>query len=308
MDSDRLAAVRFKSTYQDFFPEPEKDEAARLAEEKIWLMAFSMTHAAVLKKGATELIATWLTAGASARRQQALTAVLYSLHEFRTAREGATTSGRDFQEKPLAFAGQVKPMIDPFRSAIARPSSAPIAHAVHRKFEAEKRQQHAEMLQLAEQQRQLQRKGLCPKTARGKGGAESLRSSENPFQWPVPNVVMTSSTKEMMESITPTMRASARLEDKKHLVPRSSGGCGRLVGEPKWHGDAMYSELRAQAKYAYPWARQPHASLPAGWAREPKADATKQPSLAVLMRNGYSQHPRYDFTIPLVVRKHACGI
>lgn len=306
MDSDRLAAIRFKSTYSEFFPEPEKDAAARAEEEKIWLMAFGMTHAAVLKKGATDLIAAWLAEGASARRQQALAAVLYSLHEFRTARQGATTSGRDFQQKPTSFAGQVKPMIDPFRSSIARPSSAPIAHAVHRKFEAEKRQQHEDMLKLADQHRQLQMKGLAPKP--GRGGADAQRSSSNPFKWPVPDVTITSTTKEMMDSITPAMRASARLEDKKHLVPRSSGGCGRLIGEPKWHGDAMHAQLHAMAKYGYPWARQPHSALPVGWARENRVDSTSQPSLAVLSRSGYSQHPKYDFTIPLVVRTHACGI
>jgi hypothetical protein len=305
-DADRLAGIRFKSTYQEFFPEPEKSDAARAEEEKVWLMAFGMTHAAVLKKGATERISTWMAGGASARRQQALAAVLYSLHDFRTARQGATTSGRDFQPKPVSFAGRVQPISDPFRSAIGRPSSAPIAHAVHRKFEAEKRRQLANMIEQAHQQRQMQMKGLVH--PRSKGGADAQRTSGNPFKWPVPNAAMTSATKEMMESITPTMRASARLQDKKHLVPRSSGGCGRLIGEPQWHGDAMHAELHAQARYAYPWARKPGSALPMAWARENRADSTAKPSLDVLGRSGYSQHPRQDFTIPLVVRTHSCGV
>jgi len=70
----------------------------------------------------------------------------------------------------------------------------------------------------------------------------------------------------------------------------------------------MHAQLHAIAKYGYPWARQPHSALPVGWARENRVDSTSQPSLAVLSRSGYSQHPKYDFTIPLVVRTHACGI
>jgi len=168
IDSERLNKITFKSTNSEFFPEAVKDEAALAEEKKIWLMALGMSHSAVLKKGALELLSEWLEDGASARKQGALTEVLYSLHEFRTARQGATSSGQAFQEKAIAYRGRVQPFNDPFRSAIARPSSAPIAHAVHRKFEAEKRQSHAEMLRLAAESLELQLSGKAPKPNGGR--------------------------------------------------------------------------------------------------------------------------------------------
>jgi len=309
-DAERLAGIRLRSSYSEFFPEPVKLGASKAKENKIWLMAFAMSHAAVLKKGAVSVLAEWLANGASARKQSALTEILYSLHEFCTSRQGATMSGVDFQQKPIAFHGRVIPMSDPFQSRISRPSSAPIAPAVHRKFEAQKRQELAYHLQVAREHRKLQNAhaGLVHRARKGEGRVETQCALGNPLKWPVSNMVLTSSNKEMMASITPTMRANVRLEDKKRLLSGSSGGCGRLIGDPKWHGNAMHAELHAQAKSAYPWARRPNSALPQGWARESTAKRTSEPSLAVLSRSGYREHSKHNLNSPLVVRKHSCGV
>jgi len=45
-----------------------------------------------------------------------------------------------------------------------------------------------------------------------------------------------------------------------------------------------------------------------GWARENGTATVAEPRLKVLTRQGYREHNQYNYTIPVVVRKHTLGI
>ena len=60
-------------------------------------------------------------------------------------------------------------------------------------------------------------------------------------------------------SVTPSDRLLAiqLAKQTETARPPASGGCGRLLGKPQWHGDAKYNQLWGPAMNAY----QPLSSM-----------------------------------------------
>merc|ERR1712185_473398 len=124
---------------------------------------FRKSHGGLLRDGALAAIEAWQPAS-TLRQRAALSELLWSFNDHLVARRGITETKVQYGPKQGETA-QVS-LIDPFASALGRPSSAPIAHAVQRNFEAKK---HAE---------------IAANAAKGRAVGEARRNREkpNPFE------------------------------------------------------------------------------------------------------------------------------
>jgi len=79
-------------------------------------------------------------------------------------------------------------------------------------------------------------------------------ASKIPIKWPMARAKLETTTHAMMGSITPSDRAMAWDSTNQTMGarPPASGGCGRLLGKPEWHGDARYPHYWPAAHKAYP--------------------------------------------------------
>ena len=98
--------------------------------------------------------------------------------------------------------------------------------------------------------------------------------SNVPFKWPgCSNLVPESSAQTQMRTVKPNHLAEAIKWGKPafNACPPATSGMGRCLGQPQYHGDAMYAEKWPLASKMYepvdelrrPWERTGHA---AGWA------------------------------------------
>ena len=150
-----------RSTNQVFQKVPEPDPNFGPG---VWLIMFRKSHGGLLRPGAVELVEAW-QAASTLRQRQALSELLWSFKDHLTFRRGRTETVAQYGPKQGELA-KIN-LIDPFASALGRPSSAPIAHAVQRKFEAQKRAAEAAMLA----------KGAAAREARA-----ARPKSANPFE------------------------------------------------------------------------------------------------------------------------------
>jgi len=236
-----------KTTNQVFnhVPEPQIKKA-----DQIWLRVLQKSHTKLLRPGGLEKIEQWARSS-SQRQRSALSDLMWTLNDFMTAKRGVTETKTQYGPKQGERA-QIN-LIDPFHSSLGRPSSAPIAHASQRKLEERKREQEAELLRMAMQARQAVKEARAiGRTGFSKDDIDTLKSNI-PMKWPMKEREMQTTTMALFRSITPSDRAFVAKHTKptETSCPPASGGCGRLLGKPKWHGDAKYDQLWGPAMNAY---------------------------------------------------------
>jgi hypothetical protein len=129
-----------KTTNQEFQKVPEPD---LLFGPAVWMRMFRKSHGGLLRPGALDLVAAWQPTSTQ-RQRAALSELLWSFTDHLTARRGRTETKIQYGPKQGEQASIS--LVDPFASALGRPSSAPIAHAVQRKFEQQQREAEAKML------------------------------------------------------------------------------------------------------------------------------------------------------------------
>jgi len=236
-----------KTTNQVFnhVPEPQLKKA-----DQIWLRVLQKSHTKLLRPGGIEKIEKWSKA-ASSRQRSALSDLLWTLNDYMTAKRGVTET--KVQYGPKQGERAAINLIDPFHSSLGRPSSAPIAHAAQRKLEERKREQEKELLLMAEQARAAVKAAKAiGRTGFSKDDIETLKSNI-PMKWPMKERQLESTTMHLYRSITPADRqfAAEATKQTETARPPASGGCGRLLGKPQWHGDAKYDTLWGAAMNAY---------------------------------------------------------
>ena len=213
--------------------------AAKLKNEAaIWLRVMKKSHGGLLRPGGLEKIAAWQP-GATERQRAALSELLHSLADHMTSRRGRSETKIKFGPK-IGERAQVS-IIDPFHSELGRPSSAPIAHAVQRKLEQQKRNDLARVMERASSARQ--RAGTTASKA-SKADIETLRS-KIPIKWPMANPVLESSTQAQMRGVKPKDLAVAIAWGVPAFgaCPPATSGMGRVLGRKEWHGEAQHKEM-----------------------------------------------------------------
>ena len=249
-----------RSTNAEFQKVPEPDHTFG---PKVWMRMFRKSHAGNLRPGALELIEAWQPASTK-RQREALSELLWSFNDHLTARRGKTETKKQYGPKQGEQANIN--LIDPFASALGRPSSAPIAHAVQRKFEQQKKDKEAKMLAMGAEARRL--KALRPSTAgpNERREVDTLTSSV-PIKWAGKGAPMESSNQAQMRTVKPKDLALAIQWGVPCYgsKPPASTGMGRHLGQAEWHGDAMYPRFWPSAAKAYqPLSemRRPHLDIP----------------------------------------------
>ena len=229
----------------------------------VWMRMFRKSHAGILKPSALAAVEAWCPT-ATERQTQALSELLWSFTDHLTKLRGRTTTKIAYGPKAGEQANIN--LIDPFASALGRPSSAPIAHAVQRNFEAKK---HAE---------------IAANAAKGRAVGEARRNREkpNPFEkremdtlaskipikWATKNEgPMISSNQMQMQSVKPADLALAIKWGVPTIAcnPPATSGMGRSLGKPEWHGDSKYERFwPAALKTLQPLdeMRRPHLDIP----------------------------------------------
>ena len=149
-------------------------------------------------------------------------------------------------------------LIDPFASAMGRPSSAPIAHAVQRNFEKAKHEAEAKMLAMGRAASEAKRRNPP-----GKREIDTLTSTV-PFKWAGADAVaLETTTQSQMRTVKPKDLAMAIKWGVPGYAccPPATSGMGRHLGEAEWHGDAMYQKYWPPATKTYQpldQQRRPH--------------------------------------------------
>jgi len=208
------------------------------------------SHTKLLRVGGLDKIELWAKK-ATQRQRSALSDLLWTLNDYMTAKRGITET--KVQYGPKQGERAAINLIDPFHSSLGRPSSAPIAHASQRKLEERKREQQQELLKMAEEARAAVKAAKAIKrTGFSKDDIETLKSNI-PMKWPMKERSLESTTMSLYRSIKPTDRLLAMSYAKQTDTsrPPASGGCGRLLGKPTWHGDAKYDQLWGPAMNAF---------------------------------------------------------
>lgn len=250
-----------RSTNQEFQKVPEPDPNFG---PSVWFRMFRKSHGGLLRPGALELVEKWV-AGATDRQKAALSELLWTFNDHVVKLRGNTTTKSHYGPKQGELANIN--LIDPFGSSLGRPSSAPIAHAVQRKFEQQKREMEAAMV------------------AKGQAARDAAKSSrDNPFEKREMDTLrstiplkmgapynLESSTQRQMRTVKPKDLAEAIKWAKPTIAscPPASNGMGRHLGGPEWHGDAMYKRFWPNATKAFQpldSMRRPH-DIP-GWPEE----------------------------------------
>ena len=225
------------------------DEPDMYFGPKVWLRAFRKSHGGLLRPGALHKVEVWQLASTQ-RQREALSELLWSFNDFLTARRGVTETKVQYGPKQGEQA-QIS-LIDPFASALGRPSSAPIAHAVQRNFERKKREGEAKMVDLGRSMRQ-ERKARPQTAANYKRDVGTLESSV-PIKWAGGNIVkLESSNQAQMRTVKPADLAAAIKWGVPGYAcrPPATSGMGRHLGTAEWHGDAMYPQFWAAATKTY---------------------------------------------------------
>lgn len=214
--------------------------------DEVWLRLMSKSHTSLLKPDAIETLRRWQMHGCSQRQREACSELLWSLQDHMTNKRGRTETKIKYGPKALPTKG-LGVMNDPFFSSLGRPSSAPIAHPVHRKFERQKKAQEEQMLAMVQEKRSSGRAA----TAGAQRGLNRNLKSTIPMVWPGANVSRT------METSTQSMQRTVPISAFAHTVAKSESACppasviSRAIGQPAWHGDAMYPKYGGQASAAF---------------------------------------------------------
>ena len=223
------------STNKEFQKVPEPDFSFG---PKVWMRAFRKSHGGLLRPGALEFIEKWQP-GSTQRQRSAISELLWSFTDHMTARRGVTET--KIQYGPKQGEQAVINLIDPFASNLGRPSSAPIAHAVQRKFEAQKRDKENTMLEKGKALRAA-RLAAPPKQAFEKRDIDTL-SSTVPIKWATgAGIKLSTTNSDQMNTVKPKDLADAIKWGVPGYAcrPPATSGMGRHLGKPEWHGDAMY--------------------------------------------------------------------
>ena len=233
-----------KSTNQEFQKVTEPDF---YFGPGVWLRMFRKSHGGLLRPGALDRIERWQEASTQ-RQRAALSELLWAFNDHLTARRGRTETKIQYGPKQGEQA-QVF-LIDPFASALGRPSSAPIAHAVQRNFERKKHEGEAKMLAVGRAASNQRRKEANPFEKRE---IDTLTSTV-PLKWAGATVGRLQSTNQaQMETVTPKdlMMAIKWGVPGYACRPPATSGMGRHLGHEEWHGDAMYPKYWAAATKTY---------------------------------------------------------
>jgi len=221
-----------KTTNQEFQKVPEPD---LLFGPAVWMRMFRKSHGGLLRPGALDLVAAWQPTSTQ-RQRAALSELLWSFTDHQTARRGRTETKIQYGPKQGEQASIS--LVDPFASALGRPSSAPIAHAVQRRFEQQQREAEAKMLAVG-------RAACARRKARGaneKREMETLKSTI-PIKWAGgSDIPIETTTQKQMRAVKPADLAMAIKWGVPGYAcrPPATSGMGRHLGEKEWHGDAMY--------------------------------------------------------------------
>jgi len=211
--------------------------------EAQWLRVMERSHTGILRPGAMQLLEEWQANGASKRQKEALSELLHNLQDQLNYSRGRTVAKQEYG--PKAMPEPQPKLFDPYHSSMGRPSSAPIAHAIHMKAEERKREEDAAKLQFAGKLE------LAPKT---KVDPSQRNSEANPFKWPGAERYFGGNA---VTSTQAQMRGGCKLQFQ--TITGVKGGAAtsshmnRTVGGPGWHGDAQHALLRPIAQHAFPF-------------------------------------------------------
>lgn len=246
-----------KTTNQDFQKVTEPD---MYFGPGVWMRIFRKSHGGLLRAGALELVEAWQPTSTQ-RQRAALSELLWSFTDHLTRRRGVTET--KVQYGPKQGDKAAISLVDPFASALGRPSSAPIAHAVQRKFEQQQREAEAKMLEAGRKAR-LQRKQR-PHSAvpNEKREIDTLKSSV-PIKWAGgADIQLETSNQAQMRTVKPKDLALAIKWGVPGYAcrPPATSGMGRHLGQKEWHGDAMYGQFWPAATKTY----QPLSEMRRPW-------------------------------------------
>lgn len=204
--------------------------------EKTWLAIMAKSHAGLLRPGAIDVLERWQAAGPTERQKNALSEALWSLSNFMTQKRGKTEYKSSYGPK-LVTGGIAMPFRDPFFSSLGRPSSAPIAHPAHRKFEAAKKATEENNRTLALSARA---------TIKARPATAAVRAHLSSIQLGTPGcrAAYESTSQAMQRSIKPTERLESLMTTQKcRAACPPVTTLSRHLGEPPLHGDSMYNSL-----------------------------------------------------------------
>jgi len=250
-----------RSTNQEFQKVPEPDPNFG---PSVWFRMFHKSHGGLLRPGALELVEKWVR-GATDRQKAAVSELLWTFNDHLVKLRGNTTTSSHYGPKQGELA--TINLIDPFGSALGRPSSAPIASAVQRKFERQKREAEAAMVAKGQAARDAAKSGR--NNPFEKREMDTLKSTI-PLKMGAP-YTLESSTQRQMATVKPKDLMEAIKWGKPTIAscPPASNGMGRHLGGPEWHGDSMYKRFWPNATKAFQpldTMRRPH-DIP-GWPEE----------------------------------------
>lgn len=229
----------------------------------VWMRMFRKSHAGLLRAGALEKVEVWYKTSTQ-RQRAALSELLWSFNDHLTMRRGRTSTKIAFGPKSGEQA-HIN-LIDPFASSLGRPSSAPIAHAVQRNFEARKRESEAKNAEIG-------RAVTAARRTRDKGQPFEKREVDTlkstiPLKWAGKgDGKMISSNQLQMQTVKPADLALAIKWAVPTIAcnPPATSGMGRHLGKEKWHGDSMYGDLWPAARKTFQdldEMRRPHLDIP----------------------------------------------
>lgn len=250
-----------RSTNQEFQKVPEPDPNFG---PSVWFRMFRKSHGGLLRPGALELVEKWVR-GATDRQKAAVSELLWTFNDHLVKLRGNTTTSSHYGPKQGELA--TINLIDPFGSALGRPSSAPIASSVQRKFERQKREAEAAMVAKGQAARDAAKSGR--NNPFDKREMDTLKSTI-PLKMGAP-YTLESSTQRQMATVKPKDLMEAIKWGKPTIAscPPASNGMGRHLGGPEWHGDSMYKRFWPNATKAFQpldTMRRPH-DIP-GWPEE----------------------------------------
>jgi hypothetical protein len=228
LEGESLAAWKaqcYRTTNQDFVKVCVP--VTRKADE-VWLRLMQKSHNSLLRPGAIDKLDHWQRRGCSQRQRDACSELLWSMQDHMTNKRGRSET--KIKYGPKALPGKHGVVIsDPFFSSLGRPSSAPIAHPVHRKFEAQKKAELEAQLEMA---RRTMEEKKRPQTAAPKGQNSNLKSTI-PMRWPTAGGVPETSTQARAAA-----RRAARPKGGSRARPARPTRVRRSAGPPSPGGFA----------------------------------------------------------------------
>ena len=228
-----------KSTNAVFQKVPEPDP---FFGPGTWMRVMRKSHGGLLTPSGLSTVEAWAKT-ATERQRSALSELLWSFTGHLTSRRGRSETKIAYGPKHAERANIN--LIDPFASALGRPSTAPIASAVQRKFEAGKRAQAQRQAEIAARLKADRLERLKNRNAFEKTEKDTLQSNI-PFSWAGANILgHESSTQAQMRTVKPEDLAKCIKWAQPTIAskPPATSGMGRHLGGPGWHGDIMYSHF-----------------------------------------------------------------